>query len=381
MRKLYYIYLANLFLGFHYYLIIYVNSSFLSKFVSGSKINLLYIAGAILNIFLFLWAPRILEKIEVKTLAMSIVVIEFLTIFSLSRALSGLPVLFFFVIQQAIGALILYCLDLYLEAEMPNEKNTGSKRAVFLTATNIALVASFGIVSYLARNGSFSGIYLLSALMLLPILVIIGSKLNHKIKSSHRVSMRNTLAFVLKDFDVLRILFGNFLLQFFYSVMVINLPLLLHEQIGFSWSQVGLILIIMILPFLIFEIPVGRMIDRKTGEKEFLFLGFIIMAAVCFTIPFLNQKVFWLWAILLFISRIGAALVEISSESYFFKKVTERHASIVSLFRMTQSFSFIAAPALALPVLYFTSSYSTLFGLLGLICLLGLLVLPKHDTR
>jgi fucose permease len=162
--------------------------------------------------------------------------------------------------------------------------------------------------------------------------------------------------------------------------MVIYLPLLLHNKIGFEWREIGLILIIMILPFLIFEYPVGRMIDNKTGEKEFLFIGFIIMAAASFTIPFIGQKIFWLWAMLLFISRIGASLVEISAESYFFKKVNDRHSSIISLFRMTQPLAYIAAPLIAIPALLFTT-IPNLFAILGIVCLAGLLFLPKIDTR
>ncbi len=380
MKRIYYLYLCNLFLGFHYYLIIYVNSSFLGKFVDNKVVDLLYIGGALLNILFFILSPRLLGRFELKTMTLGIIVLEFLTLFILSRAESALSVVIFFIIQQGIGSLIVYCLDIYLEAEMPNEKNTGSKRAVYLTAMNISLIASFFLVSLLASDNSFSIIYLISAMMLLPIIFIVGVRLTRRIPRSPYVSVRSALAFISKDFDILRILFGNFILQIFYSVMVIYLPILLHKVIGFAWSQVGLILIIMILPFIIFEIPVGRMIDRKTGEKEFLFLGFIIMAAACFTIPFLHEQIFWLWAMLLFISRIGASLVEIASESYFFKKVTERHESVVSLFRMTQSLAYVVSPLIAIPaLLYFPPS--SLFDLLGGICLLGLLVLPKRDTR
>ena len=160
----------------------------------------------------------------------------------------------------------------------------------------------------------------------------------------------------------------------------IYLPLLLFSTIGFDWSKIGFLLIFMLLPFLIFEIPIGKIIDERTGEKEFLFIGFVIMAISSFTIDNLHEKIFWLWASVLFISRIGASLVEISSESYFFKKVTDRHTSIISLFRITQPLSFVLAPVVAILALHLTT-YSGLFMILGFVSTLGLAFIPKVDTK
>ena len=157
------------------------------------------------------------------------------------------------------------------------------------------------------------------------------------------------------------------------------MPLLLNKEMGFGWDKIGLMFTIMLLPFLLFngQLVFGR---QKTGEKEILTIGFIIMAVATFLIPIISAPIFWIWAVVLFVTRIGASLVEIASESYFFKHVKEKDVGEISVFRMVRSFSYVLAPLIAIPVIYF-SSYSTSFYFLAIFTLLGLLFIPKIDTR
>ena len=180
--------------------------------------------------------------------------------------------------------------------------------------------------------------------------------------------------------DQARIITVQFILNFFYAWMVIYLPLLLSKEMGFSWPQIGVIFTIMLLPFLIFELPAGILSDRKIGEREILALGFVIMFIATFIIPSLVSATFLVWAAILFATRIGASLVEISSETYFFKHVKEADTGLISLFRMTRPLAYVIAPLLALPIIYFFS-YSASFYFLAFFVLLGLFFIPKIDTR
>ena len=136
----------------------------------------------------------------------------------------------------------------------------------------------------------------------------------------------------------------------------------------------------MLIPYLLFEFPAGLLADKKIGEKEILVTGFLIMAMATFLIPFITLPIFGLWAAILFITRIGASMVEISSESYFFKHVKAEDTGLISLFRMARPLSFILAPLIAIPVLYFTS-YGGSFLILAILTFSGLLFIPKKDTR
>ena len=82
----------------------------------------------------------------------------------------------------------------------------------------------------------------------------------------------------------------------------------------------------------------------------------------------------------LFVSRIGASLVESASESYFFKHVKKEDAGLISLFRMVRPISYILVPLITIPRMLFFS-YSTSFYFLALFTLSGLLFIPKRDTK
>lgn len=379
MNKRYFVYLANLFLGFHYYLIIYINSNFLSEYLSDGKLNILYTIGAILSVSLLFVIPRVLNKLNAKFVLLFIAFVEFLTILSLSIFKSTTPIVVSFIIYQAIGILILYCLDLFLESQLKDEKNTGRARALFLTALNITILISLIVVSFVAEN-SLRIMYLLSAISLIPMALIVIYKFDTHIHKNKVFKIKDIINFLKEDKDAFRILVVNFLLQLFYAIMVIYLPLLLIKTAGFDWGTVGKMLAIMILPFLIFEIPLGKIYDKKTGEKEGIIFGIILISISTFILGLLGENSFWIWATVLFSTRIGASFIEMGSESYFFKKVSDRHSGIISLFRATSPLSFIISPFIAIPALYFTN-YSGLFIVLSLITLSGLFFVPKVDTR
>lgn len=378
MRPL--IYIANFLLGLHYFLTIYVNSSFLSKYIDGAVVNLLYSAGAILNVGLFLLVPYLLSKINGKKLTLLFVFLDFLTVLGLAFAQGPIKLGLFFVLNQMLAPIILYCLDLYLERNLPDEKSTGWARAIFITSLNAALIVSFIAVSFLVKNDFYSPVYLLSAVSLVPLFAIIALLFTGEIRKSYSSRISNTILFISRDKDVLRIIVSTLLLQLFYAIMVIYLPLLLRTVPLFSWKEIGFIIVVMILPFILFELPLGRIMDRRSGETEVLRIGFLIMAASTIVLALIESQSVLVWAAVLFATRIGASCVEIANESYFFKKVTDRNANIISFFRLAQPLAYIISPLIALPVLYFTG-YQNLFAVLGLVTLSGLLVIPKVDTR
>jgi MFS-type transporter involved in bile tolerance (Atg22 family) len=152
---------------------------------------------------------------------------------------------------------------------------------------------------------------------------------------------------VLKH-PVLRNVFAaQTLLRFFYAWMVIYTPLYLSQYIGFSWSQIGIMFSIMLLPFLILELPLGKVVDSAFGEKKIMVFGFVLLVATVACIPFLTTSTFAVWTGVLFTSRIGAACVEMATESYFFKHVNGSLADTISLFRMARPATYVAVSAVA----------------------------------
>ena len=74
-------------------------------------------------------------------------------------------------------------------------------------------------------------------------------------------------------------------------------------------------------------------------------------------------------------------MVEITTESYFFKQVNEKEASLIGTFRMLSPLGRVIAPTLALIILFF-GSLQSLFAIYGIIILSGIFFAFRLvDTR
>jgi MFS family permease len=378
--------LANLFLSFHYFLTIYINSSFLSKLLFSNQnfvVTFLYSVASLVTCLFFLFATHFLTRLGAYRLSLIITTIDLLAVNILSLTHNLALVLPFLFLHLTSIPLIFFLFDIFLEHFSPRLHTTGSTRGVFLTVGNIALVLSPFFISLLGiAQNDFSYIYKLSGLFLFPLLFIfLFSFRNFKDPVYPHSSVHGELYRMLRNKNIRGAVFANFILQIFFSVMVIYLPLYLIDTIGFSWSEFGLILSIALLPFALFELPIGLLADRKYGEREMMSLGFVVLAVAVTLLSFISVKSLAIFATVLFATRVGAALIETTSESYFFKKTEDADADLTGIFRMTRPVSYLIGPLLGLPIVLFFS-YHYLFIAVGLIMLTGLYFsFSIEDTR
>jgi MFS family permease len=226
--------------------------------------------------------------------------------------------------------------------------------------------------SIIAKS-SFMGIYLFGAIIMILVSIIFMLFLHDFIDPKYtKVPIIKTFKVFIKNRNLSKIYFINLTLKLFFAWMVIYTPIYLYEYMGFGWDKIGTIFTIMLIPFVILDLPLGKLSD-KMGEKKMLLWGFCIMIFFTLLIPFISIAKVWIWAIVLFGTRIGAATIEIMSESYFFKAVNEKKADEISFFRNTTPLSYVIGPLFAIPVLLFVPSFKYLFFVLGIIILFGLL--------
>lgn len=380
-KRLGLVYFSGFLLAAHFALISYVNSSLLGQFVSVTGLNTIYIIGSVFDILLLLSAPFIFRRFGNISAFLFFITLEIVVMFSMGFLTSAQLIIPFFIVQLAIGSLLYFWLDICLEQETKIESTTGNKRGGLLTFSNMAWAASPLALTILISQNNFSRVYFLAGLILIILFLIIGlSFRNTNGAIASKIKIFSGFKILLAKKDQLRIVLVQFVINFFYAWMVIYLPLLLNKEIGFGWDRIGLIFTIMLLPFLLFQWPAGFLADKKIGEREILATGLFIMSGATFIIPSLDHPVFWIWAAVLFTTRVGASLAEVASETYFFKHVKEKDVSEISVFRMVRSFSYVLAPLIALPIVYHFS-YSTSFYFLGGFTLLGLFFIPKVDTK
>ena len=378
------IYVATLLLSFHYVFVVYVNSNFLETFFSKQVLGFMYIAGSIINIVIFLNISQILEKVRNYRMILYLTTLEGAVLCGLATLTNPYAIMVLFVIHHAINPIILFGLDIFLE-RLSDNKNTGGIRATFMTIGNATFVLSPLLVGLIMGNDdNFPLIYLLSAGFLIPFFVIIYRNFrNLPHKPYKKIEVKATFAAFWNNKKLWNVYMVGFILQFFYTWMTIYTPLYLHNSIGFNWKEIGVIFSVMLLPFIIFEIPLGRIADRKYGEKEIMSIGIVIMSLTTICLSFITSKNIALWALLLFVTRIGASAIEIMTESYFFKQINAENTDLISFFRNTRPISYIIGPLVAGIILSLIDNQNQyLFFALGIITLLGLRYsLTLEDTK
>ncbi|KKR45872.1 MAG: hypothetical protein UT81_C0005G0030 [Parcubacteria group bacterium GW2011_GWA2_40_14] len=110
------LFLSNIFISFHYALIIYINSTYLSNFFSETQISALYIIGAIVNTILLLNASKILQKISNYRFIIYVIIIEFLSTIGMVMSDSPFLIGLYFLTHTISISLIYFNMDIFVEA-------------------------------------------------------------------------------------------------------------------------------------------------------------------------------------------------------------------------------------------------------------------------
>lgn len=381
------VYWSGFFLNASLAISAYINSSFFESFVGEGRVGLIYTFTYLFTFALALYAHRLVERWGVKELLTRVLAVSLAALIGLV-AFAGYSVsIFFLAVNLVLAFLLSASLDLYLE-HLSEDKNTGKIRGWFLALINLAWLFSPLLASQLNDRYGFGVVYTISAFTLLPLAYIAFYRLQALPRHSYRhVSVTRAARELWRargnnnQVYVRRIIGLDFILQFFYATMVVYLPILLHQHIGFSWSEIGVILTIMLVPFVVLDLILGRVADDWLGEKELLVAALGIAGAATLVIPFFNVTSIWAWGGLLFATRVGAATIEMMKESYLFKKVDSEDVSAIFLSRSMYPLSYIVAPLAGTIILYF-APIQAIFAVMGVLVLSGIpLALRLRDTR
>ena len=376
------IYIATFLAAFHVFMMTYINSSYLSQFISEKGVGLLFAIGSLASIAALIVTPIILRVFGNYVTIIALTILEMLVLLGMAFIKEASIVIPLFIAHWVIFQMMFINMDVFFESSQKQESDTGSKRGILLTIINSALIISILVVGFILEDSQFWRVYLTSVGILIPFLILVLIKFR-KFKDPiyETPQIFNTIKKVRKSKPIKNIFISQFFLKFFYSWMVVYMPIYLHDHIGFDWPTISIIFTIMLLPFILFEIPAGRIADKWCGEKELLSAGFIVTALFTMVIPFILIPSFIIWTAILFMTRVGASVVEISTESYFFKHVEGNDADIISFFRMARPLAYIAGPIVAMIALNFLP-FQYIFLVLGIIMFFGLKYsLALKDTR
>lgn len=381
IRKSIPVFIANLFFSIHYAALLYVNSSLLEEHFSLDMVSILFVCGAIGNSILFIFAPYLLKKLGNRALFFIFVLLDAIATAGLAVSSHPYWIAGSFLLFEAVSIMIYFNLDIFLE-DASLEENTGEMRGIDLTIANTAIAVGPLLVAFFVIRSDFSHLYGIATLLLIPLLYqafFSFKEFNDGEAKPHEHRFWDAFLMWWNDGDVKRITIARFVLEFFYAFMVIYVPIYIHDYVGFDWLEIGTMFTIMLIPFIILQLPAGEAADRWWGEKEMLIFGFFCCGASVLFMPWLGHD-FGLWTLLLFISRIGAALVEVLTDTYFFKKVDKRDTGLISIFRLSRPAGIIAGAAWGIAVIAYTT-YTGIFFTLAVISLWGIYIcLRIRDT-
>ncbi|MBL4644331.1 MAG: MFS transporter [Candidatus Pacebacteria bacterium] len=349
------LYALNFFFSLHLAFVAYYMSLFLiNRGFPQEFIGLLYAVGSILTLASIAFAPRLLKKYGNYTNLLVLGLIELLAFLGFVFV-KDLTLLFaLFLIAFIIPTLIAFSLDIFLEGSSRGDSNTSGIRGIFLTIGSFAWIGAPLIGGFIVAGEHFERLFAVATLIFVPFIFLAASQLERFRDPKYiQLNIPKFAKSLARNKNLRNIFTASFLLRFFYGMMVIYFPLYIHGTLGMPLSSIGIIIAVATLAFVLLEIPLGKLEDSLWGEKEVLILGFAVIALTTASLSFLTTTSIVVWAGIMFATRVGAAMIEVSTEGYFFKQVNADDTDDVSAFRMLYPLAYIVSPLFGTIVLFF----------------------------
>jgi len=375
------IYLAGFLFSLPIALASYINSSFISSFVGERFVGIVYILGSVGSITALLLAPKIFRKIGAYKFLLTTTILNAFSFLALAFTHNALMAILMFILGFSMNTLIIFSLDEILKI-LSKDPSTGRIRGIYLTVCNLSWVLAQLIFGIFLGGFSLNKIYLVSFSIM--ILFFLMSFVNLKNIPDPKYDKINSLKYVkefFKNINLRRAYGINFLLQFFYSWMIIYTPIYLSTHLGFSWKEIGLIFTAMLIPFVLIQYPLGKHSD-KFGERKMLMVGFCISAFATLSLFFITKHSILIWAFLLFMTRVGAATIEVMSDVHFFKHIKPENEEYVGVYRTSSPIAYILGPIFAFLFFIFIPNFNYIFLILGTLMLYGIYLsssIKKND--
>ena len=377
-RKVNRMYTLSFLFTLHIALSAYINSTFLSGIVSEKYVGLLYTLASIATLLLLSKSANVLKYFGNRRLTLGLLAVNMLALVGIITSTTPLIVAISFIVFSSTNTQILFCIDIFIE-HFSQEKDVGKTRGLYLTIINLAWMLSPLISAFLiTTEGGYKIIYIIAfvAVVIMTIGLLFSVK-TFKDTKYKKTPFLETYRYLKTNRHILAITVINFILQFFYAWMVVYTPIYLHNHIGLNWEQIGIIFTVMLSPFVLLGLPVGLLIDKfKIKKRLLLYVGFSIIILSTISIFFVTKQHIIVWAIILFITRVGASIIETTSEIYFFSHTSEEEAHLLSVFRDMSPVAYLIAPIIS-TVLFTFLPFKYLFLVLGLILTSGFYYISK----
>jgi MFS family permease len=339
-------------LGFSQAVLIYVMSYYFKSAWGTENVGLFYTISYGFILLILLNFHKVVQKVGKSAVLYFSTVAKIVSLVFLVFLKPSMWSVAFLMLYMIGNAMEWLSLDIILES-FSKDQVSGRIRGVHLAIYNAGFIFGPLISAQILDRYSFSGIFffVLCFEAFIFVLALIGlNGVNHV--SHRKLKVLDVIRKAFKRKNIMRIYYISFVLEFFFSLMVIYAPLYLLD-LGFTWDKISIMFTMMLIPFVILPYPAGVLADKKTGEKEMIIFSIIMMAVSTFALFFLHSMSVFVWGVALFATRIGASLIETLRDSYFYKKIDGSEVDMIDFFRTAMPIAYIISTGLSFLMLLF----------------------------
>lgn len=382
------VYFSTVFYALHNFITYFIFSDYLSQYFNRFELSMVYTLSAFISILISNFFGDFLKKFTNYKTLVTVLVLQFIaTLFlAFSGSLNIVSISIFSVMHIIFSTLIWVCINIFVE-EFSDHENIGSIRGTVLTLYNLqAIIAPFIAAQFFGLIG-YTGIFVLSAVTLLPLMYITKHFFDHIKEPKYKhVNLFSSFKMVWENRDIRGVIASSFALNAFYGAINIYLILYLTRILEIpTLLYIGIITPLSVIPFILIPYKLGKYSDEIFGEKKAMIFGMFIMSITMMSVYFfkINSTNIMVWITILFIARLGATMVETENYAYFYKKIDGRSAGLIALFQNMVNIGFLFISftgAIFIGLLNMDITY--IFLITGLIGIISVFIIMRiQDTE
>ncbi|MCX6783626.1 MAG: MFS transporter [candidate division WWE3 bacterium] len=338
----------------------------LRKYLGSDKGVSLAIAGfnAAALFFFFITVPLVRYLHQRRSLDIALLLMPFV-IFLLGFATNIYELCFLYTIWVLFSVIYSFNVEIYmkrLNAEENIIENNSKMGAIY----NSAWVIFPFVGSFISERFNYSWVFVVAAAF---------AAIAYLILPRHGMPRAPVSAGLQNPLKTVKLFFSNrFRVHAFINALGLDfiygswfLITLFLNKLGASATQIGIVTMIVYLPWVLLEIPVGRLADRRIKAPIMFIIGYVIMAITTVIMGLTTNIV--LFTAIYFLCACGSTLIEQIRYPYFLKHLSAEENGLVSIFLMESPIGRILAPLLVFLLLKFLPIQGVLivFGLITLI--------------
>jgi MFS family permease len=364
---------VSLLFGFADAFLIYLLSIYFREAAGTDNVGVFYLVSYVVGLVpllcLHVFVRKMGRSLFLLLMLLFLVTTDFLiTMAPMSWVGAGLVML-----HLILMTLVWVSIDMVLES-FSTDRASGRIRGIHLTVVNLGWVFAPLLATRVVERFGFDAIFVIELLLhsLIFVVVLAGLRgVNHRFEG--RIRPWEIVRKVERKPNIMRIYHVSFTLEMFYALMIIYLPIHL-SNVGVTLAETGLIYTAMLSPFVFLQYPLGLLADKRFGEKPLLIATLFLMGVTTTALVFVTVPMVWVWALLLLLTRIGAASVEVLRDSYFYKRIDGREVDVIEFFRTARPVAYIVSAILSGVLLWgLPGQVDLVFVMIGVACFLGVL--------